>query len=89
MLFYVLNLFAQLLEVALEVNHEHGEFFVVGFRAQRVDLAIHLLKQEVELAPMGLLGLEEIQVACANGGEAKATRNWPTTLRWSYLDTHE
>ena len=52
------DLLAQLLDLVLELDHDLGDHRVVALRAERVDLAVHLLEQEVELAP-GQLGVDE------------------------------
>src|SRR5438552_947343 len=47
----ILDLLAHLLELRLRGDHELGHAQTVGLRAHRVDLAVHLLQQKVELAP--------------------------------------
>src|SRR5258708_675624 len=50
----ILNLFAHLLELGLRRNDQLRHMQAVGFRAHGVDLAVHLLEQEVQLAAAGL-----------------------------------
>src|SRR5947199_10527001 len=55
----ILDLLAHLLELRLRRDHELGHAQAVGFRAHRVDLAIPLLKEEVELAAARLRTVDE------------------------------
>src|SRR3954468_8877585 len=57
-LFDILDLLAHLLELRLRVDDQLGDAQAVGLRSNRVDLAVHLLQQEIELAParFGALG---------------------------------
>ena len=48
-------LFAHLIYHGLQVKPDGGQFAGLGFRTQRVGLAVELLHQEVELAPSGPL----------------------------------
>src|SRR5579872_5712674 len=46
----VLDLFPHLLQLGLRGDDQLGHLEAVGLRAHRVDLAVHLLQQEIELA---------------------------------------
>src|SRR5262249_38304805 len=52
--FHVLHLLAQALDLVLHHHHRVGDLDVVGLGADGVGLAVHLLEQEVELAPRQL-----------------------------------
>src|SRR5262245_22888097 len=47
-LLQVLHLLAKLLDHALELKADIGEFHIIGLRAQGIDLAIELLRQEIQ-----------------------------------------
>src|SRR5262245_10120942 len=55
----ILNLLAHLLELRLCRDDELRYAKTVGLRAHRVDLAVHLLEQEIELAPARLRAVGE------------------------------
>src|SRR5437016_14597919 len=55
----ILHLLAHLLELRFRRDHELGDSKTVGLRSHRVDLAVHLLQQEVELASARLGSVDE------------------------------
>src|SRR5207245_8348117 len=58
--FDVLRLFAKFFQLRLERDHFARDQAVVGFGADGVDLAVHLLGEEIEGAPDRLLRLQAI-----------------------------
>src|SRR5437764_1323877 len=55
----ILDLLAHLLELRLGRDDEFRNPQAVGLRADRVDLAVHLLEQEIELASARLVAVAE------------------------------
>src|SRR5258708_35573928 len=55
----ILGLLAELIDRGLESESHARQLDIGGFRAQRVRLAIELLREEVELAPDGVGGLQQ------------------------------
>src|SRR4029453_17687186 len=58
--FDILDLFPEPLELGFHLNDEFRNHAAIGLRADRVDLAVHLLKKKVELAPAGLAAAGQI-----------------------------
>src|SRR5205814_2475682 len=56
----VLHLFAKLFQLRLQGDDLARDQTVVGLRADRVHLAVHLLRQEIESAPDRFLGLHTV-----------------------------
>src|SRR5688572_25865833 len=58
-LFDILNLLAHPLELRLGVDDEFRHAQAVGLGADRINLAVHLLQQKVQLAPARLVPVDE------------------------------
>src|SRR3977135_1616333 len=58
--FQILHLLAELLDHGLELKPNVRQLDIVRLRAQRIALAIELLRQEIELAPDRPTGLDEM-----------------------------
>src|SRR5262245_9598524 len=58
-LFDILHLLAHALELRLGIDDELRDAHTVGLGADGVDLAVHLLQQEIQLATTGLIALDE------------------------------
>src|SRR5205809_4975429 len=67
----VLHLLAHLFELRLGRNDQFRDPEAVSLRADRVDLAIHLLQQEVELAAAGLVAVAQRVPVCDVCPEAR------------------
>src|SRR5688572_3683071 len=70
-LFDILDLLAHLLEFGLGVDDQLRDAETVGLRADGVDLAVHLLQQEIELAPARLRALGERHPVRQMGAEPR------------------
>src|SRR6266567_8258182 len=58
--FQILHLLAELLDHGLELKPDVRQLDIVRLRAQRIALAVELLRQEIELAPDWPAGLEQM-----------------------------
>src|SRR5207302_67978 len=56
----ILNLLAELLDDALELEPDIGELDVIRLGAQRVGLALQLLREEIQPAPDGTAACQQI-----------------------------
>src|SRR5205823_361738 len=56
---HVLHLLAQALQFFLDHHHRVRDLDVVGLRADGIALAVHLLEQEVQLAPRELAAVHQ------------------------------
>jgi len=57
--FHVLRLFAKPFQFRLECHHLARDGRVVRFGADRIDFAIHFLRQKIQRAPTGSLDLQQ------------------------------